>query len=151
MSVLRNKICSRSLFLLIIALLYISVFSGCASSVRYKNEIFELVEKKKEVLLADIAENDFTDSLMFERIETVEVLDYCVNFCCGGYGVSASSHEFGFYYSFDDQPLGVWDDTEFCLSEGLSETGNGFSGDFQHNSYYTEKICDYFWYYELHF
>ena len=142
---------ARLVLLLILSVLFSSSLTGCASSVSYKNSIFSAVETHQATLLVDIAKNDFTESLSIPPIESANVLENCVSFDCGGHGISTSSHEFGFYYSYDDQPLGVWGQMEFCSSEALTVSGNGFSGDLQNNLYYTEKICDYFWYYELHF
>ncbi len=134
----------------IIVILSVSLLVGCATSVNYKGEIFEFVNEHNEIILEDIFENDFTDSLALDSIESVDVSEYCVEFYFGGEGISASSNEYGFYYSFDGQPLGVFEGSVFCSSDIMTEDGYGYSTNFQNNYYYTEKICDNFWYYEFH-
>ena len=142
----------KRLVRMVVPLLFcLALLTGCASARDYKGEIFALVEQEKDVIAAGVSENDFSDALSLELIESVAVLEPCVNFYCGGYGISTSSCEFGFYYSFDDQPLGVWQDCVFAFSDQLTAEGGGYAGEFQHNRYYTEKICDNFWYYELQF
>lgn len=151
MSESKFKKYARFVFFIIALLFGVMAVTGCTSASNYKNDIFRLVEDHKDVFLADISAKEFSASLALEGVESVNALENCVNFYCGGHGISASSHEYGFYYSFDDQPLGVWEDFEFCSDEEMTKDGDGFSADFQHNGYYTEKICDNFYYYELHF
>lgn len=141
----------RKILTCIICILLIFVsMTGCRAD-QYKRDIFQLVENNKQVLLDDIAEKDFTDSRQINLIERIYGLDRCVSFYCGGFGLSASSQEFGFYYAYVDAPLGVWEYTVFCSSQGLTPDGEGYSANYQHNSYYTEKICDHFYYYKLIF
>jgi len=124
---------------------------GCETDRVDKEEILAFVQENRAVILEDIAQEDFSDTLAFELVESVGESEHCVSFYCGGYGLSVSDHDFGFYYSFDGQPLGLWVHHEFCLSDELRPDGKGYSGDMSGNVYYTERICDSLWYCEIHF
>ena len=56
-----------------------------------------------------------------------------------------------FYYTEDDLPKAIWCGVKYCDDSLLVEDGDGYSTDYQHNYYYTEKIRDNFYYYEAHF
>ena len=85
------------------------------------------------------------------KIEDVTVLEQGVDFYCGGKGIAPSSQDYGFYYTEDDLPKAIWCGVKYCDDSLLVEDGDGYSTDYQHNYYYTEKIRDNFYYYEAHF
>ncbi len=116
-----------------------------------KEQIFEIVNDNAQTILSDIAEHDFTDSMSIGKIEDVSVLEQGVDFYCGGKGIAPSSQDYGFYYTEDDLPKAIWCGVKYCDDSLLIEDGDGYSTDYQHNYYYTEKIRDNFYYYEAHF
>ena len=142
---------TKRILCLIIAAVLLFLLCGCLPDHVDQEEIVTFVQENREMILADIAEEDYTDTLAFDLVESVETSEHCVSFYCGGYGLSVSSHDFGFYYSFDGQPLGIWMHHEFCQSDQLTPEGDGYSGDMSGNVYYTERICDNLWYCEIHF
>ena len=116
-----------------------------------KEQIFEIVNDNAQTILADIEEQDFTDSMSVGKIEDVSVLEQGVDFYCGGKGIAPSSQDYGFYYTEDDLPKAIWCGVKYCDDSLLVEDGDGYSTDYQYNYYYTEKIRDNFYYYEAHF
>lgn len=116
-----------------------------------KEQIFEIVNDNAQTILADIEEQDFTDSMSVGKIEDVSVLEQGVDFYCGGKGIAPSSQDYGFYYTEDDLPKAIWCGVKYCDDSLLIEDGEGYSTDYQYNYYYTEKIRDNFYYYEAHF
>ena len=116
-----------------------------------KEQIFDTVNDNAQTILTDIEEQDFTDSMNIGKIEDVTVLEQGVDFYCGGKGIAPSSQDYGFYYTEDDLPKAIWCGVKYCDDSLLVEDGNGYSTDYQHNYYYTEKIRDNFYYYEAHF
>ena len=139
--------------ILIVAVLAITFF--LAKNIFFdksiKEQIFEIVNDNAQTILADIEEQDFTDSMSVGKIEDVSVLEQGVDFYCGGKGIAPSSQDYGFYYTEDDLPKAIWCGVKYCDDSLLVEDGDGYSTDFQHNYYYTEKIMDNFYYYEAHF
>ena len=137
--------------LIVASLVFVLIPTGCSQTERRKTEIFGMVTKNRETLVQDVSDWDFEDSRGIEGIEFVNVFYPYVVYDCGGHGIAPSSTEYGVYYSPQDCPLGAFENIIFSIGEGLSEDGAGFSGQFGGNRYYTEKICDGFWYYEFHF
>ena len=118
---------------------------------RTKRQIFHLVNQNIEVLLNDIREQNYENSLKLPKIESVQALEDGIDFYCGGYGIVPSSHEYGFYYTYDDTPKGIWCGTKYCESKLLEKDGDGYSTNKSQNYYYTQRICEHFYYYEVHF
>ena len=116
-----------------------------------KQQIFEIVNDNAQTILTDIEEHNFTDSMNIGKIEDVTVLEQGVDFYCSGKGIVPSSLDYGFYYTEDDLPKAIWCGVKYCDDSLLVEDGDGYSTDYQHNYYYTEKIRDNFYYYEAHF
>lgn len=116
-----------------------------------KEQIFEIVNDNTHTILADIEEQNFADSMSIGKIEDISVLEQGIDFYCGGKGIAPSSQDYGFYYTEDDLPKAIWCGSKYCDDSLLVEDGDGYSTDFQHNYYYTEKIRDNFYYYEAHF
>ena len=116
-----------------------------------KEQIFEIVNDNAQTIIGDIEEQNFADSMGIEKIEEISILEHGIDFCCGGNGIAPSSQDYGFYYTEDDLPKAIWCGTKYCDESLLVVDGDGYSTDFQHNYYYTEKIRDNFYYYEAHF
>lgn len=69
-----------------------------------------------------------------------------IDYYCGGKGLSVSSSYYGFYYADNNQPDG-WQHEVFQLTE----YDNGWRWQEDDNWYYTERIRDNWFYYEMHF
>ena len=110
-----------------------------------------MVNNNAQTLISDVAKQDFSESMAIKGIEDVSVLEEGVDFYCGGKGIAPSSQDYGFYYTEDDLPKAIWCGVKYCDDSLLVKDGDGYSTDFQHNYYYTEKIMDNFYYYEAHF
>ena len=139
--------------ILSVVILAISVFvvKNIFFDKSHKEQIFEMVNNNAQTLISDVAKQDFSESMAIRGIEDVSVLEEGVDFYCGGKGIAPSSQDYGFYYTEDDLPKAIWCGTKYCDESLLVEDGDGYSTDFQHNYYYTEKIRDNFYYYEAHF
>ena len=114
-----------------------------------KEEIFDIVEENKELLLSEIEKGEFIETLKIDGIQSVDnsYTMGVVNFDCGGAGMGSATYYTGFYYTNCENLTGVW-----CAMGPLVEKGDGFYGtDGTDNYYYTEKICNGFYYYEAGF
>lgn len=118
-----------------------------------KKEIFALVEENHSLLL-EAALNEQS-----EKAESIKEIKnaFCENgiafFDCGGYGMGADTGYYGFYYTPEDTPKPLFNGYPICDESELKPEENGYTyreaeGD---NLYYTERITDGFYYYEMHF
>lgn len=90
----------------------------------------------------------FKSVMELKGLNEITVEGDIVNFSCGGAGLGSSTSYYGFYYTKNENLTAIW-----CCGGAVVPDGKGWSwkesdGD---NSYYTEKICDNFYYYEAHF
>lgn len=116
-----------------------------------KEDIIAFVNEYQEELLTYIQENDYSALENHAIVKSVDVYENEVEFSCGGFGVGSGTSYCGFYYTADNEMSTLW-----CVpfsAESLVASGDGFAwqeknGDDQ---YFTEKICDYFYYYEAAF
>ncbi len=115
-----------------------------------KEEIFELVNSKYDILADDIQKDDFTKSNKIKGITEIERIDGVIDFSCGGKGNVASGAYYGFYYTEDDLPKVSFLGYVSYDEEDLKPEGNGYCYD-AYDYYYTEKITDNFYYYEAHY
>ena len=81
------------------------------------------------------------------RVHNMAVPGYdegVLQFVCIAEGIAPAGFDAGFYYSPDDEPILIgWGPSE------LVEDGDGYSWtDGTDNRYYTERICENFYYYE---
>jgi len=111
-----------------------------------KEDIFSFVIDHEEELLQAIEENDVSHFENNGIVISVSVNTSAVDFYCGGVGMAPSSTYVGFFYSPQDDMTAFYP----SVSDGLIPSGNGFlwkeeGGD---NRFYTEKICNCFYYYE---
>ena len=113
-----------------------------------KDTIFTRVEENRELILFCIEKNDF--SLLSGKFPAagISVEEHHVDFDCGAAGFGSETAYRGFYYSEEEDPYAPW-----CApppEQPLTTRGGGFfweetQGD---NTYYVEKICEGFFYYE---
>ena len=123
-----------------------------------KRQIFRLVEKHSETILADITANDFADILAIDGVTGVESGDVTA-VECGGEGLASATSYYGFYYIEADKPVVQWNGMfDEADSDEMIQDGDGFSYTEMHddntpsdNVYYTERILPGFYYYEWHF
>ena len=136
---------------------------GCYSVYVSTAEKGELLDHPEIEGLYSIISKDRDDDRVYESIDDdvfdrvlgihgIEFISFDPDFKefgCGGSGFGPGTHYYGFYYAEDDVPAGIWGE-DF----DLTESGDGWiweeggSGD---NRYYTEKILDNWYYYEMHF
>lgn len=143
--------CFLILFAIIIAAV-ILIRAGLSDNLS-KRQIFNLVEKHSEVILADITENNFDDTLSIKGIKDIKFKDEAIDFYCGGSGMGSETSYYGFYYSENDEPIGMFGGTNISGSFELTPEGNGYiyREENSDNSFYTEKIISGFYYYESQF
>lgn len=123
-----------------------------------KREIIKLVNTHSDIILADIEEDNFEDTLSIKGITDIRVNDV-VDVHCGGKGFGSQTAYYGFYYISDDKPMVMFNGYVANVSNGdFVAEDNGFSyterhgdGTLSDNTYYTEKIVPNFYYYERHF
>ena len=135
--------------ILLLAIVFIlhNVFNNMTS----KEKIFTLVEQNVSEIKKDIKNNDFTFSKNLKGIKDINIQNNgIIDFYCGGAGFGSSTSYCGFYWSENDSISDIW--CEGAKDE-IKTDGSGFSyhevnGD---NYYYTEKICDHFYYYTASF
>jgi len=140
----------KKLYVLLIAISMLSVMlssCGLLSDNLSKKEIFKLVKENETLLLECISENNFEKASAIKGIRKIEVGEI-IDFYCGGAGFGPETSYYGFYYTTDENMTAIW-----CAGGSVTADGKGYSwaeedGD---NRYYTEKICDSFYYYEAHF
>ena len=130
-------------------------FTACSFWRDYltKEEIFELVLENEEWLFTLVQSGTAAQAESLDERIKVNIEDGYVDFYCGGRGLSVSGMEFGFYYSPEDQPLRYASYTGY--GEPLLPQGDGWylgsESRTEGDRYYTEKICDCFYYYESSF
>ena len=148
---MKSRKAIKSILLVAAMFLCTSLLTGCLSRLTYhhkKSEIFQCVSENKEKLAADIAAKEYANALSLGVVVAVNSSDQCVIYDCGGQGIAPSSTSFGFYYSYNDEPHVVTETSYYYYGLGLNSEGKGYSANIDHNYYYTEKICENFWYFE---
>lgn len=116
-----------------------------------RERIFRVVEKNEELLRSCIESGDFTPLNRILIIGDISVKDSCIDFDCGGAGFGSQTAYCGFYYTESNDMYAIW-----CApphGESLTQQGSGYYWEQQDgdNTYYTEKICDNFYYYKATF
>ncbi len=139
--------------LIIIAVAGVFLIRAGVSDNLSKRQIFNLVEKHSETIIAYISENNFDDTLSIKGVKKASYKDGVVDFYCGGKGVGSETCYYGFYYSETAEPLGMYFGTNISGEFALIPDGDGFSYKEENsdNYFYTEKILKNFYYYESHF
>ena len=134
-------------------LLFSLLLTGCSplDDRMSKEDIFSYVSGNQEMILSCITAKDFSPLSATFPEDRIMVKDDHVDFDCGGKGFGSATAYCGFFWSKEENLRAVW-----CAppeSEVLSPQGNGYfwketQGE---NTYYVEKICDGFFYYESSF
>lgn len=133
-------------WILLIFLGAMLVLTACCDGMS-KADIFALVTGHEATLREDIARDDFTRSSSLRGVRSIFHRDREeIEFACGGAGMGGNTRYCGFYYAPSDAPSGL----DFISASALVPEGSGWryleeGGD---NTYYTERICEGFYYYE---
>ena len=140
----------HAVILVILVLCFVDLISNNLS----QEEIYDLVNENHALILDDIKENDFSDTLKLEGVQKVFSDTEVIDVYCGGVGAGSGTGYYGFYYSPDNLPKDVYCGESFgrTLDEMIpEEKGFAIKNSLGYNYYYTEKIRDNFYYYEAHF
>ena len=127
------------------------MFSACGNRPANKERVLAVFEAQKELICEKISDYIAGDEVEWNDLEGVLSVSVLVNdtieFECIVEGILTSSFQAGFYYSPDDEPAYVgW--FMFNSLDELVEDGDGYSySDGTDNRYYTERICENFYYY----
>ena len=122
--------------------------AACGLIPNYRERVLGTFESQKELIFEKIEAHIAGDDAGWDDLEGVmEVRSYSggiVKFMCVAEGIMTSSVEAGFYYSPDDTPVYVG----WFPNIKLAEDGDGWSwSDGTDNRYFTEHICENFYYY----
>lgn len=117
-----------------------------------KKQIFSLVNKNYELLNECIDSGDFSDVQKLRGVKEVTGGNDVLDVYCGGSGFGSATNYYGFYYSPSNKPLVVWCG-HISENNSLLPDGKGYSlkNPNDDNWYYTERIRENFFYYEIHF
>ena len=134
---------------LVIAL--IIVLAGCGAR-KLEKEVFELVENNYNEIVIACENKDSEALLAIDGITRVNIVDGYVLVYCTGAGIAPSSQEYGFYYSEENLPVGVFDGQIVCSNGELVEYENGYRYlDSGYNEFYTEHIKGNIYFYSAAF
>ncbi len=116
-----------------------------------KDEIFAFVSENEEALREAVESKDYSDFENKGIVQDINPDEECIEFSCGGAGMGPSTAYTGFYYTPNNDMSAVW-----CAppsEDFLKKSGNGYAWEESgtDNRYYTEKICENFYYYESEF
>ena len=122
--------------------------AACGLIPSYREQVLGTFEAQKELILEKIEAHLAGGEAGWDELEGVlEVRAYdggIVKFMCVAEGIVTSGVEAGFYYSPDDAPAYVG----WFPNIKLAEDGDGWSwSDGTDNRYFTERICEDFYYY----
>ncbi len=139
--------------LLVICIVLIVGLNSFLSNNLSKREIIKLVDKYSEIILDDIEENSFEDTLKIKGVTKVTAQDV-TDVQCGGKGFASATSYYGFYYYENDEPVVMFNGhiSNVEKSEFIPEdNGYTYTEKNSDNTYYTERISPCFYYYEWHF
>ena len=126
------------------------IFSACGNRPTAKEQVLAVFEEQEELICEKIEDYGAGDEVDWDDLEGVLSVSVLVNetieFECIAEGILTSSFQAGFYYSPDDEPAYVGYFMFSSLDE-LVESGDGFAYSDGDNRYYTERICENFYYY----
>ena len=104
------------------------------------------------MILKACEEKDGNALSAIEGIEEVDIADGYVLVYCKGEGIAPSSQEYGFYYTEENLPVGVFDGTIICTTNELVEYESGYRYlDSGNNAFYTEHIKGNIYFYSASF
>lgn len=136
-------------FMLIIA--FVFVLAGCGAK-ESKKDIFNLVGKNYDEIVAACQNKDAEALLAISGIKEVDIVDGYVLVYCKGAGIAPSSQEYGFYYSEENLPVGVFDGYIVCDTNEMVEYESGYRYlDSGFNEFYTEHIKGNIYFYSAAF
>ena len=139
--------------LLAFVLLAVFVFSltGCSAK-NAKSDIFNLVENNYDEIVAACENKDSEALLAIDGVTQVNIVDGYVLVYCKGAGIAPSSQYYGFYYSEENLPVGVFGEQIVCSNSELVEYENGYRYlDSGYNEFYTEHIKGNIYFYSAAF
>ena len=124
------------------------MLAACGLIPNYRKQVLGAFEVQKELIFEKIEKHIAGDEAGWDELEGVREVsayrDGIIKFMCIAEGIVTSSVEAGFYYSPDDAPAYVG----WFPNIRLAEDGDGWSwSDGTDNRYYTERICENFFYY----
>ncbi len=135
--------------IIVYAVCLLLLLCGCTksdngdTSPRSFEDVSALVLENETVLRQEVEDFEYGAESSVEGVTApIEEYGQMLRFRCDYGGLSVSDYECGFYYSPDDIPFNVW-----IGMDELSEDGEGFSHKSTYD-YYTQKICDNFFYYQ---
>lgn len=130
----------RRILSVVLVVVFVFVFTACGAK-EPKEDIFDLVEKNYDTIVAACENKDTETLLAINGIKEVNIVDGYVIVYCKGAGISVSSQDYGFYYSVENSPITVDCNQDIvCGAEGLEPEGNGYQCVVQGNIFYTEHI-----------
>ena len=136
----------------VLVLTFVFVLAGCDRQEKAKQDIFTLVEENYDSILKACVEKDTDALLAIDGITTVDIVDGYVLVYCKGAGIAPSSQDYGFYYSEENLPVGVFAGQIICRSNELVEYESGYRYlDSGFNEFYTEHIKGNIYFYSAAF
>lgn len=141
----------KSIKLIFLCMAVILIFAACGNGPTDKERVLAVFEEQEELIREKIADYVAGDKVEWDDLEGVlrvsVLFNKTIEFECIAEGILTSSFQAGFYYSPDDEPAYVGWFMYSSLDE-LVEDGDGYSySDGTDNRYYTERICENFYYY----
>ena len=130
---------------------FVVVLAGCGEK-ESKKDIFNLVENNYDEIVAACENKDSEALLAIDGVTQVNIVDGYVLVYCKGAGIAPSSQDYGFYYSEENLPVGVFDGQIVCSNSELVEYENGYRYlDSGYNEFYTEHIKGNIYFYSAAF
>lgn len=129
-------------FVLLVTLLAVLFsFAGCGMWEKEKSNVFSLVKRNYDTIVAACEQKDKDTLLAMDGITDVRLAVGYVLVQCKSAGIAPSSQDYGFYYTENKTPIGVGYDLQIeCYSDTMQPKGNGYEGTSNHNTFYTEQI-----------
>lgn len=139
------------IFFIILCITAMLIFSACGNRPTPKEQVLAVFEEQKELICEKIADYGAGDEVDWDDLEGVlsvsKRFNEIIEFECIAEGLMTSSFQAGFYYSPSDEPAYVGWFVGNKLDELVGD-GDGYSySDGTDNRYYTERICENFYYY----
>ncbi len=147
----------RFLSLILVLCLFCFCAAGCSVRGR-KNAALKLINKyPKEIpslAVTALATGEVPEDALFPGVESILVCqpDW-VEFCTGSRGEGTDTAYCGFYFSAKDVALGFRGQEMELTPEnsGFSWYGEGYGADGNDNHYYTERMDQNWFYYEMYY
>ncbi len=147
---MKKKI-TNIIFIVLLIVLMVFIVNKCSTMTDsgIKKNIIGIVEDNKESLIEAVSTGNYEIIYDIKGIENITINDDSIVFYCTGKGIAPSSQEYGFYYSKTNLPIAIFDGRPVHYFENGVAIGEGCEYvDNSYNSFYTEKIIEYFYYYD---